>query len=572
MAKHKVTALPAGPYDPSDVYYLLVDDRVHRWIVSNDGISLKQECPMQTGDDISLLNNDSAFQTFSEVSALIAAATSPAISDNYATIAALLAAQGSQTENYIYIVVDATTDATVDLGWALYQKLAATTGVLGDYRKLSEEESLDVVAGSTTPTTTLGDMIVRGATEDERLPVGADGSVLQVDLAQPNKIKWSVLDSFKYARYMNTSEQSADSATAFALQWNVIEHEDSDYSLVANQITINANGVYLINANIDLYGTTTLLRYGGEVKILINGVELPNVFRGGYVRGDSQHQVAQIFVGIMLQLAAGDTIDFTLRRTHSLSTNIIVQNGTTLSIGRISGGAVGPSGNDGADGADGDISWQGPYIAGTYILNQAVEYNGSSYVCVVASTTELPTHADWDLIAEKGGPGVGGAPRQWSSRSYIVINTGGAGVWRGGTFGSTALSTSFGATLSSVNGNDLTSFFVPFVNCKLIGVSMQIQAVQAHGVVSLGVIKYAIPNGDPWYQATFTNKAVLLEEAANGGGGTAVQRTYNDRWDSATGVASTTILAGEVVSVLWHSTGGGSTTAHAVVELFFEEV
>ena len=291
--------------------------------------------------------------TQSQVVALIAAATSPAISDNYNDITALLSAQGTQEENFLYMVLDATIDTTVDLGWALYQKLTATTANLTDYRKLSEEESMDVIAGPTSPTTTLGDMILRGATEDERLPIGVDGSVLQVDLAQPNKIKWSVLDSFKYARYMNTSLQSADSVTAFALQWNVIEYEDSDYSLVANQITINTNGIYLINANIDLYGTTTVLRYGGEVKILINGLELPNIFRGGYVRGDSGHYVSQIFVGIMLQLSEGDTIDFTLKRTHSLSTNIIVQNGTTLSIGKLSGGIKGEKGDAGIQGTSG---------------------------------------------------------------------------------------------------------------------------------------------------------------------------------------------------------------------------
>lgn len=69
----------------------------------------------------------------------------PAIDEKYANIAAMLADQVAQTEDALYFVADASTDATVDSGWALYQKLAATTASLTDYRKLSEEESLDVI-------------------------------------------------------------------------------------------------------------------------------------------------------------------------------------------------------------------------------------------------------------------------------------------------------------------------------------------------------------------------------------------------------------------------------------------
>jgi hypothetical protein len=69
----------------------------------------------------------------------------PAIDEKYANIAAMLADQANQEEDALYFVLDASADATVDAGWALYQKLTATTGAIGDYRKLSEQESLDVI-------------------------------------------------------------------------------------------------------------------------------------------------------------------------------------------------------------------------------------------------------------------------------------------------------------------------------------------------------------------------------------------------------------------------------------------
>lgn len=63
----------------------------------------------------------------------------------YADLAALLADQAQQKTDFFYFVTDASADATVDAGWAMYQKLAASTGAIGDYRKLSEQESLDVL-------------------------------------------------------------------------------------------------------------------------------------------------------------------------------------------------------------------------------------------------------------------------------------------------------------------------------------------------------------------------------------------------------------------------------------------
>lgn len=69
----------------------------------------------------------------------------PAIADNYADIAALIADQANQEENALYYVADASDDTTVDSGWAVYRYLGTTDGDIDDYQKLSEEESLDVI-------------------------------------------------------------------------------------------------------------------------------------------------------------------------------------------------------------------------------------------------------------------------------------------------------------------------------------------------------------------------------------------------------------------------------------------
>lgn len=75
------------------------------------------------------------------------------ISETYTNIAALLADQGDQDTGLWYMVTDASADTTVDIGWAIYQKLGTSTAALSDYLKTAEQESLDVIIVDASPTT-----------------------------------------------------------------------------------------------------------------------------------------------------------------------------------------------------------------------------------------------------------------------------------------------------------------------------------------------------------------------------------------------------------------------------------
>ena len=102
---------------------------------------------------------------------VISTASSPGVENRYADIAALLADQGNQLDQGIQRVLDASTDATVDSGYAYYEKLTASTSAIGDYRKLTEEESMDVAAEtaaetSFTPYGTIGSTDVQAAIEE----------------------------------------------------------------------------------------------------------------------------------------------------------------------------------------------------------------------------------------------------------------------------------------------------------------------------------------------------------------------------------------------------------------------
>lgn len=65
-------------------------------------------------------------------------------------------------------------------------------------------------------------------------------------------------------------------------------------------------------------------------------------------------------------------------------------------------GATGPQGTTGPTGATGPVGmvWTGAWSATTaYAVDDAVSYNGSSYICVTANTDSPPPSADWDELA-----------------------------------------------------------------------------------------------------------------------------------------------------------------------------
>lgn len=72
-------------------------------------------------------------------------------------------------------------------------------------------------------------------------------------------------------------------------------------------------------------------------------------------------------------------------------------------------GEVGPKGDTGATGPQGlqgiqGAQWRGAYSALTaYVVDDIVSYNGSSYICILASTGNLPTDTNYfSLVAQAG--------------------------------------------------------------------------------------------------------------------------------------------------------------------------
>jgi len=74
----------------------------------------------------------------------------------------------------------------------------------------------------------------------------------------------------------------------------------------------------------------------------------------------------------------------------------------------------GDIGNTGAQGIQGDIGfidWQGTWTSQNYTMGHSVEYNGSTYICILDTiSNENPSNGTyWDLTASKGDTGTSGA-------------------------------------------------------------------------------------------------------------------------------------------------------------------
>jgi len=70
------------------------------------------------------------------------------------------------------------------------------------------------------PTTTKGDLIVNDGTDNIRVGVGANGTVLIADSAEASGVKWSNIAA-KYARYYLSTTQSITDNTNTTIVWNV---------------------------------------------------------------------------------------------------------------------------------------------------------------------------------------------------------------------------------------------------------------------------------------------------------------------------------------------------------------
>jgi len=123
---------------------------------------------------------------------------------------------------------------------------------------------------TTSPTTTLGDLIVRGATVDERLPVGTNGQVLTADSTEPLGVAW--MDPTGGAggaglAYLNSFIPTDNTVANTAAE----TFFDSEYSIPATLVEGSLIRVHLAGV-LSTYGSTEALTlrvdFGGQTVLV----------------------------------------------------------------------------------------------------------------------------------------------------------------------------------------------------------------------------------------------------------------------------------------------------------------
>jgi len=81
----------------------------------------------------------------------------------------------------------------------------------------------------------------------------------------------------------------------------------------------------------------------------------------------------------------------------------------------------------GIKGADGDITWQDEWSsATTYTQNEAVQYNGSAYVCLQGNSNIIPSSDTdtWSVMTSKGDTGADGSSATISIGTVTTVASG----------------------------------------------------------------------------------------------------------------------------------------------------
>jgi hypothetical protein len=251
----------------------------------------------------------------------------PGIADKYANIAALLADQGDQEEDALYFVLDASTDATVDSGWALYQKLNTTAGLIGDYRKLTEQESLDVIFN------VLGTTLTGYSTGAGTL--SASDTILQAF----NKIGYFIANIAATVRAVLLTGYAVGSNVALAATDTILEA----FGKLQAQINANTTAIagkqdtLVSGTNIKTVNSTSLLGSGNISITATLGVLFPNVLfvsptgdNGTAVTGDFSKPYTPS--GAAAMAISGDIICF-LPGAYTINSNIAVNGVSYTTIG-----------------------------------------------------------------------------------------------------------------------------------------------------------------------------------------------------------------------------------------------
>lgn len=250
-----------------------------------------------------------------------------------------------------------------------------------------------------------------------RLPLsGTEGEIVTLDAngvptlggATVADISGSQQDPVYFNAYDNTGGQTFTTGT---VTLNLSERINSgQFTLASDEITIDSDITNVlvtigVSTEINSGSARSTSRFFLEVDTGSGFAEIAGT-RGYMYNRTAGNAAATGHTNAVLSFNAGDIIRIRVERYTGGDTITTIGNGSAISIVQATG-AKGPKGDPGVQG---DIVWQGQWSAGSYVINDTVENNGSSFIAT-SNTTEEPSlvASNWDLVAQRGQVGPPGS-------------------------------------------------------------------------------------------------------------------------------------------------------------------
>ena len=175
------------------------------------------------------------------------------------------------------------------------------------------------------------------------------------------------------------------------------------------------------------------------------------------------------------------------------------------------------------------FNWQGAYAGGTaYAVDDVVEYNGSSYICILASTGNLPTNATYfEQMSQAGTDGTDVGTTLTTQGDILYRDGSGLQRLGAGTSGQALITNGTGANPSwgDVGGGVLQ------VKQSLDGNTYDIATVSQQGATA----GFAISGLTTTITPTSSSSKLLLQLSIHGTGDSAYMQYVNVTWQPSGG-------------------------------------
>lgn len=257
------------------------------------------------------------------------------------------------------------------------------------------------------PTTTKGDLIVSDGTDLIRLPAGTDTQVLSANSATTSGLEYVDVNTLitTVSNVFSGYDGTAGLALSGTYQNIPIDTErikDAGFvhGVGAANVTVNLDGVYKVVYNLNITkGGTGVAQVGARILLDGSPVAASEVSTGVAVQAPEN----TLFGTVVIDFTAGNVVS--LQGAILSGDTVTTSADSSLTIYALTGlpGTTGPAG------PDGDTTYQGAWQSQNYVVNDLVTFQGSTYVCIVNTTTSQdPTDSVyWDLVVPKGDDGSG---------------------------------------------------------------------------------------------------------------------------------------------------------------------